>query len=369
MRIAAVETRRYSLPLDPPFHAAWDPIPRERAEATLVTVRSDDGREGYASGDDVPPADMLERLLVGVDPFQTELVQELCESLTFHGARAWTAEVAVWDLVGRASDQPLWSLLGGGQDRLLAYASTGELVAASERVARVQELRDRGVRAVKLRLDLRDWRQSLEVIEAVREAVGTSMELMVDANQGWRMPGDRTPYWDVPTASACARELERLNVYWLEEPLRSDDIEGYASLRRRTPIRIAAGEMVRNLGEARELVERGGVDVVQSDAVLVGGIGGCRHIAGFADRNGKMYSPHTWTNGFGLLANLHLALAVSTCPFIEVPLDPPTWGQERASWPLPVQLEIGADGTIGPPPGPGLGATPDLDALEQHRVA
>ena len=64
---------------------------------------------------------------------------------------------------------------------------------------------------------------------------------MVDANQGWRMPGDLAPRWDVATAAQCAHELEELGVYWLEEPLRTDDLDGYAALRRRTDLRLAAG--------------------------------------------------------------------------------------------------------------------------------
>ncbi len=368
VRITTIETRRYVLPLDPPFSAAWDPIPRQHVAATIVIVRTDEGIEGYGSGDDAPPVDLLERLLVGVDPFETELVHELCEAVTFHGTRAWTAEIACWDLAGRASDQPLWKLLGGSRDQIRAYASSGEILPAAERVARVIELRDHGIRAVKLRLDPRDWRRTLETVSAVRGEVGSSVELMVDANQGWRMPGDRTPHWDLATAIDCARELEQLGVYWLEEPLRSDDPAGYESLRKRTPLRIAAGETARSLTEARALVEKGGVDVVQPDAALVGGIGGCRQIAGFADEHGKMYSPHTWTNGFGLLANLHLALAVSTCPFIEVPFDPPSWSRERASWPLPAPLKITADGGIAPPCGPGLGAVPDFEGLERYRI-
>ena len=82
-----------------------------------------------------------------------------------------------------------------------------------------------------------------------------------------------------------------------------------------------------------------------------------------------MWSPHTWSNGYGLLANLHAALAFSTCPYLEVPLDPPAWSAERRDWLLPVVLEVAADGTISPPPGPGLGVVPDFDALERFRIA
>jgi D-galactarolactone cycloisomerase len=368
VRIAGIEVRRYAFPLDPPFKAAWDPAPRHAVEASVVIARSDEGLAGYASGDKLPDAELLRRLLVGLDPLRVEVVREICESVDFHGGRPWTAEVAVWDLAARALEQPLWRLLGGRSERLLAYASSGELTSAEERVRRVVALRDQGVKAVKLRFHDTDWRRDLELVERVRDAVGTEVELMVDANQGWRMAGDRESRWDVATASQCARALEPLGVYWLEEPLRTDDLDGYATLRRRTSLRIAAGEMVRGAFEARDLILRGGVDVVQPDAVLAGGLGGCRRIAALADLCGRAFTPHTWSNGMGFVANLHLALAVSRCPYVEVPLDPPAWTPERRDWLLPAPLEIAADGTIAPPPGPGLGVTPDLDALEAFRV-
>lgn len=368
MRIAGVEVRRYAYPLDPPFRAAWDPVPRETLEASLVMVRSDEGHIGFASGGHLRDAALLERLLVGLDPLRTEVVRELCETVDFHGGRPWTAEVAVWDLAARALDVPLWRLLGGRSERLLAYASSGEPVDAEVRARRVVALRDRGVKAVKLRFHHADWRRDLEVVERVRDAAGAGMELMVDANQGWRMPGDREARWDVATASQCARALEPLGVYWLEEPLRTDDVDGYATLRRRTSLRIAAGEMVRGAFEARDLILRGGVDVVQPDAVLAGGFGGCRRIAAVADLCGRWFTPHTWSNGLGLVANLHLALAVSACPYVEVPLDPPAWTPARRDPLLPAPLEIATDGTIAPPPGPGLGVSPDLEALEAFRV-
>ena len=368
MRIARIETRRYEIPLDPPFAAAWDPVPRDRLLETITIVHSDDGLCGYASGAPVPDHEELERLLAAVDPRRTEVVREICETVDFHGGRPWAVEVAVWDLVGKALDQPLWRLLGGRSDGLLAYASTGERVDMKERVRRVLALRDSGVRAVKIRFHHRDWRQDVEVVERLRDAVGSSMEIMVDANQGWRMAGDLRSPWDVAEATACARALAGVDVYWLEEPLPTSDVDGYAMLRRRVGIRIAAGEMVRTLHEARDLIVRGGVDVVQPDVVLAGGIGGCRRIAGAASLFGRSFSPHTWTNGLGMVANLHLAMAVSTCPFVEVPFDPPAWGPDQRDWLLPEPVAIGSDGVIRPPDGPGLGVTPDLESLERYRV-
>lgn len=367
MRLATIETRVYRYPLDPPFVAAWDPEPRTSQEATIVIVRSDDGIEGYASGDALPDRELLERLLVGRELEPAE-IHGILETVDFHHGRNWTLEVAVWDLLGRARGEPLWKLLGGDKARIGAYASSGELVSPDERVRRCLALRDAGVRAVKIRLHSTDWRVDLPVIEAVREAVGDALEIMVDANQGWRMPGDLTPCWTRKTAIEFVHELERLNVYWLEEPLPTDNVEGYADLRRGTSVRIAAGEMVRTESEARDLVLRGAVDVVQPDVVLSGGVEGARRVAALAEREGKSWSPHTWSNGYGLLANLHVALAFSTCPYLEVPFDPPAWSAKRRDWLLPMTMEIDAYGTVGPPEGPGLGVVPDFDALEQYRV-
>ncbi len=370
MHISGIEARRYRFPFDPPLSVAWDQLPRTHQDATVVIVHTDEGVSGYAGGELLDGVETIERFLVGVDPLRTEIVREICETIDFHGGRPWQVEVAVWDLVGRAFDVPCWRLLGGRSERLLAYASSAEPVDPDERVRRCVALRDRGVKAVKLRFAAADWRDDVANVERIRDAVGAELDIMVDANQGWRMPGDLRPRWDVATAAACGRALEPLGVYWLEEPLRTDDVEGYAALRRLTSVRIAAGEMVRGAHEARDLLLRGLVDVVQTDVVLSsGGISGCRRVAGLADLCGRAWSPHTWSNGLGLVANLHLALAVSTCPYVEVPLDPPGWSAERRDWLLPAPLEIADDGTIAPPTGSGLGVTPDFDALEGYRIA
>ena len=249
-------------------------------------------------------------------------------------------EVAVWDLVGQALGTPCWQLLGGRSDRLLAYASSAERVDDDERIAPLRRPARRGrARDQAPLLEGRLARGRRARASGVRAAVGPAVELLVDANQGWRMPGDLRPRWDLATAAQCARALEPLGVYWLEEPLPTTDVEGYAALRRLTGLRLAAGEMVRSAHEARDLIVRGGVDVIQTDVVLSsGGIGGCRRVAALADLHGRTWSPHTWSNGLGLVANLHLALAVSTCPYVEVPFDPPSLSAERRDWLLPEPL-------------------------------
>ena len=368
MRLHSIETRSYRLPLDPPFFAAWDPEPRTHLDATLTIVTADDGAQGFASGDALPDRALLERHLRDVDLDDAAAVHDVCRTVDFHGGRTWTCEVAIWDLVGRAAGQPLWRMLGAQNDSLTAYASTGERVETAERIRRCLALRESGWRAVKLRVGPDGPAAAAATAAAVREAVGPDMAIMVDVNQGWRMPGDRTPAWDVRTATELARALEPVDVHWLEEPLPCEDVDGYAELKRATGIRIAAGEMVRTEHEARDLIVRGRVDVIQCDVVLAGGVEGCRRLSALADAHGASWSPHTWSHGHGLLANLHVALAVSSNEFLEVPYDPPGWTPERRDFPLPSPVEV-AGGMLLPPEGPGLGADPDLDALERWRVA
>ena len=366
MKVTGIEARSYSLPLDPPFDAAWDPKPRTTFGETIVIIETDDGTRGYAGGAPVPDAALLESLLAGLDPSDTDRVFEICQSVDFHHGRNWTVEVAIWDLLARAAGQPLWSFLGGRSDHFPAYASTGERVDPGLRVERLLAWREEGVRAAKIRFNHVDWREDVKVVAAAREAVGSSMELMVDANHGWRMPGDLSRRWDLTTARQCAEALGELGVFWLEEPLDTADIEGYAALREASPVPIAAGEMVRSLSETRRLLES--VDVIQNDVVLAGGVSGCRIVARWAEDRDRVWSPHTWSTGLGLLANLHTALAYSKADYIEVPYDPPAWTSDRRDFMLPGQVEIGRDGDITVPSGPGLGIEPDLVALERYRV-
>ena len=272
------------------------------------------------------------------------------------------------DVVAKSLDQPLYEMLGGSRHSFPAYASTGERLGAKARAERTLQWRQQGIRAIKLRLFHQNWREDMAIVEAVRSAVGDSMEILVDANHGWRMPGDRSPRWDLATAAECAGVLAELGVYWLEEPLDTASVDDYVQLRRLAALPIAGGEMVRSLAETEQLIRAGAFDVVQNDVVLAGGIEGARRVAQWADQSSILWSPHTWSTGYGLVANLHVALALSTAGFIEVPYDPPGWSPARRDFMLPEPLEIADDGTISPPAGPGLGVEPDFDVLERWRV-
>src|SRR5436305_308151 len=164
---------------------------------------------------------------------------------------------------------------------------------------------------------------------AVRARVGNKRNLAVDCSQGWRVSWDAYPSWSLKDAVQVARELERVGVYWMEEPLHRGDREGMRRLRDKVDIRIAGGEMTRELYEFRDLISEGCLDVLQPDAALVGGITGLRRVAAMAQEHNLVFTPHTWTNGMGVVANAHLTAGLCDAPFLEFPYDPPEWDVER----------------------------------------
>ena len=199
---------------------------------------------------------------------------------------------------------------------------------------------------------------------AVRDAVPAGFELMIDCNQGWRMPWDTRPPWDVERAAEVAGELEGLGVTWMEEPLHRGDHAGMAELRQRTPIRIAGGEMTRELHEFDLMLEAGCLDVYQPDVVLTGGMTALAGLARRVVAVGHTFTPHTWGSGLALLANLHLTAGTVGAPFIEYPWDPPTWTPARRDFLLAEPIEPDRTGVLRLSDAPGLGA-----ALDEERLA
>jgi L-alanine-DL-glutamate epimerase-like enolase superfamily enzyme len=309
-----------------------------------------------------------EQLFIGQDPLLLERHHRILDNLQFHCGRCWPLDLALWDLAGKITGRPCWKLLGGLNDRVRAYASTGTRRSPHETAGAARALLDRGLRAMKIRLGSSDWREGVAAVAAVRAEVGDRLELMVDANQGWRMPWDTEPPWTLKEALEVARQLEPLGVYWLEEPLHRGDYDGLAALRQSTGLRIAGGEMARELHELRTLIQRGGLDVLQPDAALVGGITGLRHVGQMALAHGLVFSPHTWTNGMGLIANAHLAAGCTGTPFLEFPFDPPEWDVERRDFMLTGPLRVDDEGWIRLSDRPGMGYEVDEDKLRRLEV-
>ena len=355
MRIERVRLERRSIELDPPFHAAWDPEPRRSFEATLVLVETDEGLTGIGSGDTMDGFERYEHLFVGQDPLAVERHVAVLETITFHAGRYWPLEAALWDLAGKAAGKTAAELLGGQLDRVAVYASTGEQRSPADRAESALRLREEGFKALKLRIDRTRLDEGLAAVEAVREAVGGSMEIMVDLNQGWRMPGDIGPALDFATVASTVARLRELEVFWLEEPLPREDVRGYASLRQDSGLRIAGGEMARTTRELEAFEAADALDVYQPDAVLSVGLLRERELAERVTARGHFFTPHTWTNGIGFLANFHLTAGVGGGPYLEFPYDPPAWTPERRDFMLADPVRLDSDGFVTLPDRPGLG--------------
>lgn len=368
MKITAIEIVQLVLPLDPPFPAAWDPVPRRSFPATLVFVDTDEGVRGVGSGDTMAGFEGYADMFVGDDPLAISRLVRKLETVSFHGPRPWPLEAALWDIAGKVAGQPVARLLGGAADRVPVYASSGALVTAPERVETARRLAAEGFGAMKIRVDPTRLEDGLDAVAAVRAAL-PEMTLMVDLNQGWRMPGDTRPPLDRVAARRIAARLADAGVLWVEEPLDGADAAGLAALRAGAGIRVAGGEMVRSFPELLSLLEADALDVFQPDAVLSCGLSRCRTLGELVLARGRWFTPHTWTNGIGLLANLHLTAGVGGGPFLEYPIDPPHWTAERRDFMLAEPIRPDSDGTLRVPERPGLGIVLDEDAVARYRVA
>lgn len=368
MKITGIRLRRLRCPLEPPFLAAWDPEPRRALEATLVYVDTDEGLTGVGSGDTMDGFARYAPLFVGREALDLDRHARVLETIAFHAGRYWPLEAALWDLAGKAGDVPTAQLLGGVADRLPAYASTGELRKPAARAESALARREEGFRALKVRVEKERLEEGLGAVAAVREVVGDSMEIIVDLNQGWRMPGDVAPLLGYDAVRDIAARLRELDVLWLEEPLAGHDDSGLARLRAEVGVRIAGGEMTRTPAELERYLGADALDVYQPDAVLAVGILRARELAERVLARGLWFTPHTWTNGIGLLANLQLAAGVGGGPFIEVPYDPPGWTPERRDFMLAEPLRPDTDGELVVPARPGLGFELDEEAVARYTV-
>jgi L-alanine-DL-glutamate epimerase-like enolase superfamily enzyme len=367
-KIASIRITHHRLPLDPPFHASWDSKPRTHFDATIVRVATDTGLVGYASGDLMIGFQGHEALFVGQDPLAIERHYRVLSNIDFHYGRCWPLDLALWDLAGKITGQPCWKLLGGLSNRVRAYASSGTLRDPGAMAEAAERYLGQGFPALKLRFHRGDWRDDIKALEAVRARVGQRLELLVDCNQGWRLPWDTEAPWTLKDAVIVARELERLGVYWMEEPLHRGDYTGMRALRDLVDVRIAGGEMTRQSHELRELVVQGCVDVLQPDAALVGGITGLRRIALMAQEHNITFTPHTWTTGMGVVANTHLVAGLGHVPFIEFPYDPPEWSLDRRDFVMVEPFVADRDGWLRLSDAPGMGYSVDEARLAKTAI-
>jgi L-rhamnonate dehydratase len=322
----------------------------------------------------------LSEMLIGANPLEPEaLWQKMYVASKMTGRRGalicamGALDMALWDIKGKALNQPVHNLLGGAvKSQITPYASllpTGHTLAEYRQslLDKLGQASEAGFRAAKLEIcingpyshnGLQEPDQHvIEIVAACRALVGSTFTLMVDVAYAWP---------DAHTALRVIKQLEPYDLYFLETPIDIDDLDGYAHLHAHSPIRIAAGEWQNTHWEFLDLADRGKLDVLQPDVGRVGGFTAARKVCQIAQDRGRLIVPHCWKTGIGIAASAHLAAATSACPYIEFL---PAALSESA-----LRRELVADelqmnnGMIALPMRPGLGIELNREAIRKYQV-
>jgi L-alanine-DL-glutamate epimerase-like enolase superfamily enzyme len=258
----------------------------------------------------------LKPLLIGKDPFDSEFLWQLMYRQTMAFGRKGVGmvaisavDIAIWDILGKAADQPVFRLLGGRtKPRIPVYASRLYSQDLKSLAAEAEKYKKEGFRAMKLRFGwgpvdgAAGMQRNLALVRTVREAIGDEIDLMADAYMGWTLDYARRM---IPL-------LEPFHLRWLEEPVIADDIHGYAALKAMNRIPIAGGEHEFTLYGFRELLEAKAVDYIQFDTNRVGGITQARKIVSLAEAHSIPVVPHA-----GQMHNFHVVMASLNSPMAE----------------------------------------------------
>jgi L-rhamnonate dehydratase len=347
-------------------------------DALLVRVHTDAGITGLGEVDSSPMAvkgaiegpyshtitSGLAHLLVGEDPFETEkLWYKMYSSNVYAGRRGIAIhamsgiDMALWDIKGKALGVPVWKLLGGGfHHKIRCYASSLFAPTPEQTAERAKQFRDQGFTAVKFGWDPmgRDAQKDIALVRKARKAVGDDADLLIDAGL----------VWDAKTAIQRASAFSEYNIYWLEEPLRPDDYDGYRKLSEASTIRIAAGEEESNRLSFVELMDRGRVDVVQVDLARCGGFTEAMKIASLAWDRGLPVANHGFTTYVNVAAALHWLNSIPNGLICEFVAEAGTTLRDS----ITRQRFRAVEGCLDIPQEPGLGVELDEEAIAAYRV-
>ena len=332
----------------------------------IVEVRSDQGITGI--GPDMAPALLpaVKSLLTGADPFDVDLHAE-----RLYGIQAGTGyrgsagvEIALWDLIGKAANQPLYKLWGGGRDRVAPYSSMLRLSTPEERADIAVKLKAQGWKAIKYRSSFPTMKEDVRLVEMARKAVGDDFGIMCDGNKATlNYASEKGVPWDFTRAVETAKEYQRMKVYWLEEPLPRYDFDGLAELNRLIEMKLAGGEGNRGIHEFRTLLEKGCFDIVQPEVMLEGPTH-LRKIAVIAESMNKLCIPHVGDSRLGTICDLHLVASWPNAPYLEIFNDVPIGNYEYPFQIFENPPTLDKDGYFNLPQGPGLGMTIKKEFLE-----
>lgn len=331
VRTRVVEWRGQTTPLPPHFCTnPLDLLPLDAAPMSsfafhgwlIVEVMTDTGHTGIGNAALSPRVTKqlidlyLAPLLIGADPFDTELLWQHMYRRSMAFGRKGVAmiaisavDIALWDLMGKAAGRPVYHLLGGRtKERIPVYASRLYSEGLEKLAAEALAYREAGYRAMKMRFGWgpRDgaagMQRNVELVRTLRETVGWEVDIMADAYMGWTLE----------YARRMLPRLEPFGLRWLEEPLIPDDIHGYAELKAMRCMPVAGGEHEHTLYGFRQLLEARAVDVIQFDTNRAGGLTQARKIAALAEAHSVPVVPHA-----GQMHNFHVVMASFNSPMAE----------------------------------------------------
>lgn len=348
---------------------AWDVGGRMSFQVgggSVVEIHTDQGLVGIGPAVDPSLLPAIKAQLVGADPFEVErhtaTLRYYVKGVPYRGTTG--IDIALWDLIGKACGQPLYKLWGGSKAKVPAYASMVQLSTPEERADLAARLLDKGWQAIKLRLHYATMAEDLALVEAVRDAVGDRMTIMVDANQAqssgnWQ-PGIR---WNYQRALETAQALQQLGCYWLEEPLPRYAFSDLAKLNRAVALPIAGGENNHGLHEFLNMLQDDVYDILQPESMVSEGVTTLRKIGVLAEAFGKQVVPHHGGRNLGTIAHLHLVASWAHSPYLELLHDPPIGDYRHGFSILQDPPVVDDDGYIAVPQGPGLGVEIDRDLV------
>jgi len=311
----------------------------------------------------------LTPLVIGMDPFQVEIISQrlirdvYSEGAQIHMCAAAAIEIACWDIIGKATKQPIYNLWGGRcHEKLRAYANGWYRGARTPEsfAEKAKAVAKRGYTALKFdpfgsawrTLSRYDFDQSVDIIRAVRDAVGPSVDLLIEVHCRF----------NVPTAIEFAEAIHQFRPAWYEEPVPHTNIAAMVEVARRSPVPVATGESFSTKQQFAELLKHEVVNILQPEPLNLGGLFVARMIAGMADAHFGVIAPHSAQGPVCSAACVQLNASIPNF-FIHEIFDEfnEPWEEQIVTNPTVV-----VDGYIDVPERPGLGVDLNIEEIQRH---
>ena len=326
----------------------------------IIEVITDNGITGlgetyagvYAPEMIKPAIEFLKPFVIGKDVLDIDQIHHKLSQIPFLGRNGFLLSVssainiALWDILGKLSNQPVWKLLTKkSRKKVRLYASSGSSVfTPQEIISDVQKISEDGYTAYKMRVGYQNWSDDLSRVEAAFKKLNGA-DLMIDA-----IMGTLDPPWDTETAISKSFELDQFKPFWLEEPLHPNNLEGLKKMHGVSPIPIATGEALTGKFEFNQYLDSGALDYIQPDVTHSGGISAVVDIVQHAQKNKIKTALHVWGGAVAIAANAHLAIACEQIDILEMPMMQLDITKDMFLVPLNI-----CDGYLNAPEEPGLG--------------